>query len=171
MIIIEYQKIINLLGNTPNQSYKLKTKDWIEINDELRETYDKDNQIRFKASMLRTSVSDYSDGFILAKGTMTVANTAAQGVTTNNGDKNVIVRSCAPFTNCIRRINYTQIIDALDIDVVMSICNLIEYSDNYPKISKTVQQHCRDEPAVNAANGSIVDFNEDNVATNLFKIK
>ena len=53
----------------------------------------------------------------------------------------------------------------------MSIYNLIEYSDNYPKTSKTVLQHCRDEPARNAANGSIADFNEDNAATNLFKIK
>ena len=47
-----------LLDNTPSQSFKFKTKNWVEINDESRGTYNKDNQIRFKASMLRSSLCD-----------------------------------------------------------------------------------------------------------------
>ena len=47
-----------LLDNTPSQSFKFKTKNWVEINHESRGTYNKDNQIRFKASMLRSSLCD-----------------------------------------------------------------------------------------------------------------
>ena len=65
---MEYQKIINLLDNTPNQSSKFKTKNW---------TYDKDNQIRFKTSTLKSCSCDYSDAYILVKEIITVANTAA----------------------------------------------------------------------------------------------
>ena len=55
-IIMEYQKIKNLLDNTPTQSPKFKTKIWVEINDESQGTYNKDDQIRFKTSMLRSSL-------------------------------------------------------------------------------------------------------------------
>ena len=74
---MEYHKILNLLYNTPNQVSKFKTKNWVKINDESRGTYNKDNQIRFKTSMLRSSLCDYSDVCMLVKGTITVANTAA----------------------------------------------------------------------------------------------
>ena len=62
---MEYQKIINLLDNTTNQTTKFGTKHWVEINDELRKTYNEDNQIRFKTSVLRSSLCDYSDIYIL----------------------------------------------------------------------------------------------------------
>ena len=68
-MIMEYQKIINLLNNTPNQPSKFKTKNWVEINDEWGGTYNKDNQIRFKTSMLRSSLFYYNDSYILVKGT------------------------------------------------------------------------------------------------------
>ena len=74
---MRYQKIINLLDNTANQPTKFKTKNWVEINDGSRGTYDEDNQVRFKTSMLRSSLCAYSDTYILVKGTITVANTAA----------------------------------------------------------------------------------------------
>ena len=77
---MEYQKIINLLDNTPNQPTKFRTKNWVETNDESCVTYNTNNQIRFKTSMLRTSLCDYSDAHILVKGTITVASTAAAGV-------------------------------------------------------------------------------------------
>ena len=54
-IIMEYQKIKNLLDNTPNQPTKFRTKNSIEINDESRETYNTNSQIRFKISILRSS--------------------------------------------------------------------------------------------------------------------
>ena len=77
---MEYQKIINLLENTPNQSTKFSTKNWVEIN-ETRGTYNTNSQIKFKTSMLRSSLCDYSDAYILASATMKVA---AAGAAANN---------------------------------------------------------------------------------------
>ena len=82
--------------------------------------------------MLRSSLYDYSDAYILVSATITVPNTAATGANQNNR-KNIIIKNCAPFTNCISEINNTQIDNAKDIDIVMSMYNLIEYSDNYYK--------------------------------------
>ena len=98
---------MNFLDNTPNQSSKFITKNWIELNDESRGTYNKDNQIRFKTLMLRSSLYDYSDEYILAKGTITVANTAAQGQLYNAANKKVTFKKCVPFTNCMSRIKDT----------------------------------------------------------------
>ena len=65
---MEHQKIINLLDNTPNQPTQLRTKNWVEINDESLGMFNTNSQIRFETSMLRTSLSDYSDAYILIKG-------------------------------------------------------------------------------------------------------
>ena len=127
---MEYQKTM-LLGNTPNQPTKFRTKNWVKINDELHGTYNTNSQIRFKNSMLGSSLCDYSDTYILVKGNMTVVNTAATGEAANNSDKMVIFKDCTPFTSCMSRINNTQIDDAQYIDIVMSMYNLIQYSDNY----------------------------------------
>ena len=79
--------------------------------------------------MLKSSLCDYSDAYILVKGTISANNTAAAGTAVNNNDRKVIFKNCAPFTNCISEINNTQIDNANDIDIVMPIYNLIEYSD------------------------------------------
>ena len=100
---MEYQKIINLLDDTPNQS--IKTENWVEINDESRGTYNEDNQIRFRTSLLRSSLCDYSDAYLLVKGTITVA--PATTAAPNNANKKVIFKNCVPFTNCINRISNT----------------------------------------------------------------
>ena len=76
---MEYQKLINLLDNTQNQPTEFRTKNWVEINDESCGTYNTNNQIRFKTSMLRTNLCDCSDSYILVKGTITVVNTAGTG--------------------------------------------------------------------------------------------
>ena len=60
--------------------------------------------------------------------------------------KKVIFKNCAPFTNCISRIDNMQVDDAHDINVVMSIYNWVEYSDNYSQKSGILRQYCRDEP-------------------------
>ena len=62
-----------MLHNTPNQPTKFTTKNWIEINDDSHKTYNTNSQIKFKTSMLRSSLSDYSDVYILGKGTITIA--------------------------------------------------------------------------------------------------
>ena len=82
--------------------------------------------------MLRSSLCDYSDAHIPVSATMTVPNTAAAGAAANNR-KDTIIKNCAPFINCISEINNTQIDNAKDVDIVMPIYKLIEYSDNYSK--------------------------------------
>ena len=62
---MEYQKMIKLLDNTPNQPTKFRTKNWIEINDDVRGTYSTNGQIKFKTSMLKSSLCDYCDTYIL----------------------------------------------------------------------------------------------------------
>ena len=81
--------------------------------------------------MLRSSLYDYSDAYILVKGNITVNNTAAHGAAANITNKKVIFKNCATFTNCISNISNTQIDNAEYIDIVMPMYNLIEYSDNY----------------------------------------
>ena len=94
-----------MLDNAPNQWTKFKTKNWFEISDEPQGTYNKDNQIRFKASMLGSNLCNYSDPCILVKRTITVENTA--------------FKNFASFTNCISWINNTQLDGASYVDVVM----------------------------------------------------
>ena len=149
---MEYQKIANLLDNASNQPSKFRTKNWVEINDESRGTYAVNKQIKFKTSMLRSSLCDYSDAYILVKGNISVNNTAADGAAANNTNKKVIFKNCAPFTNCISKINNTQIDNAEYIDIVMPMYNLIEYSDNYSKTSEGLWQYYKDEPNDNLAN-------------------
>ena len=110
-----------------------------------------------------------SDAYILVKINVTVNNTAAEGAAANNCAKKVIFKNCAPFTNCISKTNNTEIDNAEYIDIVMSMYNLIEYSDNYSKTSGSLWQYCKDIPAVNN-NGDIVDFNGANV-TDSFNFK
>ena len=69
---MEYQKIRNLLDNSSNKISKFRTKNWVEINDESRGTYNDDKQIRFKTTMLKFSLCGYSDGNILVKGKITI---------------------------------------------------------------------------------------------------
>ena len=136
---MEYQKIANLLDNALNQPSKFRTKNWVEITDESRGTYAVNKQIKFKTSMLRSSLCDYSDAYILVKGNISVNNTAAAGADANNTNKKVIFKNCAPFTDCISKINNTQVDNAKDIDIVMPMYNLVEHINIL--IAIIVQKH------------------------------
>ena len=167
---MEYQKIANLIDdNTLNQPSKFRTRSWIETNDESRGAYNVNSQIKFKTTMLKSSLCNYSDAHILVKGTITFNNTAAQGAAANNTNKKVIFKNCAPFTNCISEINNKQIDNAKDIDIVMPMYNLIEYSDHYAKTTGSLWQYCKDIPARNAS-GRIIVFDANNT-TDSFKFK
>ena len=111
--------------------------------------------------MPRSSLGYYRNGYILVKRKISVNNTTAADADANNTNKKVIFQNCAPFTDCIRKINNTQVNNAKDIDIVMPMYNLIEYSDNYSKTSGRLWQYCKDIPAVNN-NGDIVGFNRAN---------
>ena len=69
---MEYQKIINLLDNRPNQPTKFRAKGWVEITGEASGTYNTNSKIKFKTSMLRSSLCDYSDAYILVSGIITI---------------------------------------------------------------------------------------------------
>ena len=132
--IMEYQKIIQLLDNTPNQPTKFRTKNWVEINDDVRGINKTDSQIKFKTSMLEPSLCDYndaylcdySDAYILVKGTISIA--PQKGDNPNNANKEVAFPNCVPFIDRISEINNTQI-------VVMLMYNLIVIGDNYSNTS------------------------------------
>ena len=64
---MEYQKIVNLLDNTSNQPSKFRTKNWFEINDQSRGTYNTNSDLRFKTAILKSSLCDYSDAYMLLK--------------------------------------------------------------------------------------------------------
>ena len=105
---MEYQRIANLIDDdTSKQPFKFRTRNWVEINDESRGAYNVNSQIKFKTTMLKSSLCDlvYRDSYILVKGTISVNNTAAQGAAANNTNKKVIFKNCAPFPNCISEIN------------------------------------------------------------------
>ena len=124
---MEFQKIINLLNNTQNETSKLKTRNWVETNNESRGTYNVSNQIKFKTSMIRSSSCDYSDAYILVSGTITITRAGTDDAAKRADEKNkgVIFKNYAPFTDCIRQINNTQIDNAKDIGVLMPMYNLI----------------------------------------------
>ena len=65
---MEYEKISKLLDDASNKTSKFRTKNWVEINDESRGTYNDDKQIRFKTTMLKSTLCDYSDACLLVKG-------------------------------------------------------------------------------------------------------
>ena len=144
---MEYQKIANLLDNASNQPSKFRTRNWVEINDESRGTYTS-NDIKFKTTMLRSNLCDYADAYILVNGRITITGAGDDGAArrADERDKGVTFKNCAPFTKCISRINNTDIDNAQDIDIVMPMYNLIEYSDNYSKTSGSLWQYCKDGP-------------------------
>ena len=146
---MKYQKIINLLDNTSNQLSKFRTKNRVEINDQSRGVYYTNSDIRFKTTILKSSLYDYSDAScILDKGAITITGTG-DGAAARQADerrKGVIFRNCTPFINCKSEINNTEIDNAKDIDIVMTIYNFIECSDNYSKTSGSLWQYYKDEP-------------------------
>ena len=88
-----------------------------------------------KFSRVNSNLCDYSDANIHVKGTITVPNTAGTGANVNNTNERVIFKNCSPLANCISEINSTQKDDTKDVDLVMLMYNLIEYSDVYLKTS------------------------------------
>ena len=113
--------------------------------------------------MLRSNLCDYADAYILVKGTIKITGhagppagrTEAQFLAARQADerdKGVTFKNCAPFVKCISIINNTEIDNAKDIDIVMPMYNLIEYSDNYSKTSGSLWQYYKDDPNDNIEN-------------------
>ena len=94
-----------------------------------------------------------SDAYILVKGTVTITGAGADAAArqADERDEGVAFKNCVPFTNCISEINNTQVDNAKDIDIIMPMYNLIEYSDNYAKTTESLWKYFRDEPNDNLA--------------------
>ena len=142
-IKMEYQKITNLLGTTPNEVSGFITKKWIEVHDypgNAEDRYKLSRQIRFKTSMLKSDLCHFSDAYIVVIGTITVANS-------NNDayDKRLVLKNNASFTSYISKINNTLIHNAEDLHFVMPMYNLPEYRKNYSKTTGRFRNYYRDE--------------------------
>ena len=106
---MEYQKIADLIDDASNQPSKFRTKNWVEIKDESRRTYNVNSPIKFKITMLKSSLCDYSDADILVKGKITITGRGADAAArqADEREKGLAFKNCAPFTNCISEINNT----------------------------------------------------------------
>ena len=127
-----YQKIINLLDNTTNQSCKFRTRNWVEINDESQGKY-RNSSIKFKTLTIRSDLCNYSDVYILVTGSITItgAGDDDNAKRTKERNKGVIFTYCTPFTNCISSMYNIHRDNAEYIDIVMPMYNLVEHSGNY----------------------------------------
>ena len=131
---MEYQKIMNLLDNTPNQPTKFRTKNWIEINGDSRGMYNTNSQIEFKTSKLTSSLCDYNGAYILVRETITITGAGADDAANRLDERNKGVL----FKNC--EIDNIRKDNAKHIDFVIQTYNLIEYSNNYSETSGSLWQ-------------------------------
>ena len=162
---MENQKIINLLNKDDIDSKHFATKKWYIINDENNTNYgvNKDTgannagTIKYDTRVLKPNLCDYAESYILVDGTIRAGGA--------DGNTRLALKNCAPFTKCNLEINDEHVDTAENLDIVMPMYNLIEYSDNYQDSSATLYQYKRDEPPADLAN---------NLATNIsssFKYK
>ena len=183
---MEYDKINNLLLSEDNESevskanranemseklYKFVTREYVRVNG-LSNTYNENKSIRFKTPMFRSNLCDYSDAYIFVNGTITVTALGANNGANNIRDKKnrpLILKNNAPFVSCITRINGEIIEDADDLDIVMPMYNLLEYSKNYRKTIGSLYNYYRDE-LTNDGNDNNFD-NRNVVNSEAFKYK
>ena len=139
---MEFQKIVNFLDKTTddNDLPRFVCKKWIQVYDESEGNYNVSKEIRVKKSKLRSDLCDFRDAYIVVKGTVTVTNP-------DNAKRNktVAFKNNAPFINCISKIYGVKIDNAEDLDVVMPIYNLLEYSKNDRKATGSLWNYYRDK--------------------------
>ena len=173
---MEFQKIVNLFDITSDDRDlpRFVTKKWIEVYDQSEKNSNVNKEIRIKIPMLRLDLCDFSHAYILVRGNTTVdkkaftaddfedpnntaANTTASDNANNNefGKKKLILKNNAAFINCITKINDIKIDNAEDLDVVMPMYNLVEYSKNYEKTTGSLWNYYRDEPNSSTDNDNI----------------
>ena len=151
---MEYDKINNLLLSEDNESEQLSkfvTREYAKVNS-LSNKYNENKSIRFKTPMLRSNLCDYSDAYILVHGTITVAGNNQR----DRQNKPLILKNNAQFISCITRINGELIEDADDLDIVMPMYNLLDYSKNYRKTIGLLYNYYRDESIDDADNNHLI---------------
>ena len=150
---MEYQKITSLLGTTIDEVPRCIAKIWVEVpvqSGSANDRYKPSKQIRFTTSMLRSDLCDFSDAYIDVKGEVTVTGGS------NNSRKNrpLAFKNNAPFINCISKINNVLIDNAEDLDVVMPMYNLIEYSKNYRRTTGSLWNYYTDDLREDTSNNN-----------------
>ena len=165
---MENQKIINLLDKIDADSKHFATKKWYIINDENNTNYgvDKDtgannpDTIKYDTRVLKPNLCDYAEAYILVDGT--IRSGAAVNAT------RLALKNCAPFTKCNLEINDEHVDTVENLDIVMPMYNLIEYSDNYQDSSATLYQYKQDEPPDDDA---VAELTANNSSSFKYKIK
>ena len=113
------------------------TRKWNFVNDQLNANYDAGNEINYDTEVLKSNLCDYKDAYILV--TVDIVTTA------NNNPTPVAFKNCATFTKCIIKIDGTTTDNAEDLDLVMLMYNLIEYSSNYSETTGILWFYSKDE--------------------------
>ena len=134
-IKLEYQKTTNLLGTTLDEVPRFITKKWVKVHDQSGSADDRDKpnkQIRFKTSMIRSDLCDYSDAYIVVKEDITLTKTNGTDIT-DTKNRFLAFKNNTPFINCISKINNILIENEEDLDIVMPMYNLLKYSKSYRK--------------------------------------
>ena len=173
---MEYDEINNLLLSEDNESEQLSkfvTREYVRVNS-LLDMYNENKSIRFKTPMLRSNLCDYSDAYILVKGKIVVTAPGVNNDANNIRDKRnrpVILKNNAPFVSCITRINGELIEDADDLDIVMPMYNLLEYSKNYRKTIGSLYNYYRDELSDDADDNNFGNIKVVNSTTFKYKNK
>ena len=139
---MEFNKINNLLGSPHDEVPRFITKKWIEVQSQSGNTYNTSKPITCKTSMLRSDLCDYSDAYVRVKGTTTVTNPNNNV----NFDRRLTFKNNAPLISCVSKINGELVENAEDLDIVIPMYNLLEYSKNYEKTSGSLFNYYRDEP-------------------------
>ena len=142
-----YQKIINLLDNTNNKTSKFKANKWTN------------NQFKFKNTWLNSSLCSHCDAYILAKGTIAIIDYWSRHKKCRI-NKQVVRKTCGPFTDCISKMNNNQLDNARHLDVVIPMYNLIEYNNHYAKNSGGSWQYQEIGPNDNITDSESSKFKE-----------
>ena len=139
---MEFNKINNLLGPAHDKVPRFITKNWIEVQSQSGSTYNTSKPIRFKTSMLRSDLCNNSDAYVWVKGKITITNPNDNA----NFNKELTLKNNVPFISCISKSNNELVENAEDLDILMPMYNLLEYSKNYEKTSGSLFNYYRDEP-------------------------
>ena len=142
---MESQKIKYLLDHKDETYSKCQTKKWYIINDRNNGQYDEGNDkgVKIDAEVVKPFLCDYADAYILVTGDITVEG--------GDDDTKFAFKNCHPFTKSVIHLNDEYVEDSDNLDIIMNMCNLIEYSDNYSDFTASLYHFKRQEPLANNA--------------------